>query len=282
MAKGKGCKSFFEFKKDVKWSDITDKLLLEYKEYLEDEGLTDNTIRCYLSEVKSILSEASMLGYQFPSTSYSKILKGKYGVVSHTYLTKNDIKTLHDFLFNFGFGSELDKAVLVKFLIGCYTGARYSDFNGMDSSNIEVVVYENSDGGAEAVNCLKYISKKTKYVTFVPLKPCVCSLLNINSTLSDVDVDTINRRIPIICEAAGITDVVTVRKLDKEFRGKKCEFIRSHSARRSFATNVFISGEYDLRDIAKFVGHKNSSTTENSYIVCPPIKRGGVINSYFD
>lgn len=281
LATHSDAKNFIEFCGKISWSDLDNSLLYEYKDNLENEDYSTNTIRKYLSNVKVALDKAKNMDIQFPAKNYDKILRGKIGQSTAVYLSKRELKKLLNLTIEWRYNPERfdDIDIIYKFLIAAYTGCRYSDMINLKEANIEEVEFEDADGTIIKVANFRYVSQKTNTLTFVPVKPIVRQLLERDRP---VDINKMNRRLPDICRAAGITSKVSIIKADKIVECEKCDAIRSHTARKSFATNVYISGEYDLRSIAKMVGHKNSSTTEMTYIVCPAIRRSGTIISYFD
>lgn len=274
-------KNFIEFCGDISWSDLDNALLYEYKDNLENEDYSTNTIRKYLSNVKVALDKAKSMDIEFPARNYDKILKGKIGQSTAVYLSKRELKSLLNLAKEWGGlkNADEDIDIIYKFLIAAYTGCRYSDMINLKEANMEEIEFEDAEGKIIKVANFRYVSQKTNVLTFVPVKPIVIQLLKRDC---QVDINKMNRRLPAICRAAGITNPVSIIKADKIVECDKCDAIRSHTARKSFATNVYISGEYDLRSIAKMVGHKSSSTTEMTYIVCPAIRRSGTIVSYFD
>lgn len=229
------------------WSDITDELLMDYVGYLETEDIANNTIRAYANGLKKALDDAKRRGYVFPSKSYWATLKRSISDSVSVYLTMDEIKLLQTVQLE----PKLD-AVRVKFLIGVYTGARYSDFSKLDKADIV-------DGW------VRYVSEKTNTLTHVRLHPSLPALLERYN--DDVNIMQMNRAMPEIAERAGITSETSIVRGDKKIKGKKCMFVKSHTARRTFATNVYLSGEYDAFEISKFLGHKSVDTT-SKYIKC--------------
>lgn len=233
--------------KDIEWKDIDDELLTDYHSFLEAEDIAINTIRAYMFGLKKCLDDAKVRGYKIKSTMYASILKAPISQAISIYLTREELKLLEDV--------KLEKKwdeVRTKFLIGAYTGARYSDFSKITAANI---------GSGE----VQFISQKTRQLSYVPLHEALPDLLKHYN--SDVSNALMNRVLPKIGEMAGINSIVTVVRGDKRIEKEKWNFLKSHTARRTFATGVYLSGEYDMRSISKFLGHKSVTTTE-SYIQC--------------
>lgn len=68
-----------------------------------------------------------------------------------------------------------------------------------------------------------------------------------------------------ITEKAGITKKVKVYKGGKEMVGPKCDFISSHSMRRSLVTNLTAAG-VAIADTARMAGHGTNIGTTQRYI----------------
>lgn len=147
------------------------------------------------------------------------------------------------------------------FLIGAYSGARISDFKTMSAINI-------------IDDRLKYMDQKTGSKISVPLSDYVRSTLYDN--IEDLGVSElsessyVNRLIKSICKKAGINDDVLI---SSRVGGKivsvlkpKYALVKSHTARKSFATNLAINGT-SLIAIQKYLGHSDPKIT-SGYILC--------------
>ena len=137
------------------------------------------------------------------------------------------------------------------FLVGAFTGLRYSDYSRLKPANIE-------DG------VIRIRNKKTGVTTSVPVHWVVQEILD-----SGYDYEhplyeqKLNDQIKDVARLAGLTDEVLVtRKLGgktiEEIK-KRYELISSHTARRSFATNAYKAGIPSLA-IMKVTGHKRETT----------------------
>lgn len=131
------------------------------------------------------------------------------------------------------------------FLIAYYTGQRYSD--------IEQIIGQTG-------NIITVTQQKTGAKVSIPRKPELDEILKrINS--NEVPTNQyINRAIKEIGQIAGICEnvqIATYRGGQKEIvTGPKYEFITSHTARRSFATNAILAG-ISAEIVMKFTGHKS-------------------------
>lgn len=65
----------------------------------------------------------------------------------------------------------------------------------------------------------------------------------------------------------------------KEVEGEKWEFVSSHTARRSFATNLYLRGA-DLYSISQMMGHASVEMTQN-YLCCGLREQSAQVMEYF-
>lgn len=228
------------------WKDLTKSNLNDFKD-LVTERVAQSTARTYFAVFKTVLKrfedEADFC------KDYREILTAKNVKPVKTFLTVEELERLE----RVEVLTIPEQYVLDEFLIGAYTGMRLSDAKCVSCDNM-------------ANGNLSYISKKTGIHAIVPLKNGVAERVErvqrYRRTMSTAGYNKALRR---LCQRAGINERVTVYKAGKSLKGEKWEFISSHSARISFATNLSILG-VQLIDIAKLMGHSSIGMTER-YIV---------------
>ena len=268
--------NFLEFTgSKIEWSDVDNTLLYSYRDDLENDGYSDNTRKKYMSDVKTRLDRSKDCGAEFPANNYAKILRGKKGTHTSIYLTKTELKQLSEVTVF----TEIERATLVYFLLSAYTGCRFSDVIELNKSNIVFTDRPCTSGGIKRVEEIFYVSKKSGTPTYVTLKPIVLELLSMDITR--VSNNQANQVLPSLCERAGITYPAKVTKADKLVEGRKCDFVTTHTARKSFATNCYVSGE-KLRNVSLMMGHASIEITSSTYICCGQIEDDGVKSNYFD
>jgi site-specific recombinase XerD len=163
------------------------------------------------------------------------------------------------------------------FLIGCYTGLRVSDYNNLKTSSIREV---------NGVKMFVVKTQKTKKTVAIPLHPIVEAILikydGIPSRMFD---QKINQNIKEVARLTGFDEVVettaTISGLEVTKKRRKYEMVTTHTARRSFCTNAYLTG-MDSLDIMAISGH----TTEKNfrkYIKVTPEQRAVKmsLNSFF-
>lgn len=165
--------------------------------------------------------------------------------VDSIYLTMDELMALH----NLELKSVSWQQVRDRFLIGCFTGLRFSDNQKITKESIR-------DG------LLFDKNKKTKTNVVIPIHWVVEDIMarypsGMPKNFSDV---YINKEIKLIGEKAGIKTPIMVK-------GKtvpKYELITTHTARRSFCTNLFLAGVPSM-SIMWISGHK-TETAFKKYI----------------
>lgn len=267
---------------EFEWEDFTKINLIDFIEYIADK-VAQSSQKTYCAMIKSVLNTYSE-EINIPCRNYNDILSVRNVKSSNTWLTEEELLKLIEYIPL----SELEKQVRNQFIIGAYTGCRHSDFVRLDLTNI-------SNG------YLCYVSQKTKTLASVPVKPIVVQYLAgeeegvSNEKLEGVPVKnrstpscekfkiysdvTFNRAIREICRKCGITKQIKLFQAGKEEIGEKWEFITSHTARRSFATNLYLR-DCDLYSISKMMGHSSIEMTER-YICCGLKAQSQKVLEYF-
>ena len=141
-----------------------------------------------------------------------------------------DLKNLYGTL------SGLGRTVCAWMLIGLYTGQRVGDLLALEPENLR-----RGENGV----LINVLQKKTKLpVTIGVNDPFVIEILE-NSFPTKINAVTFNRELKIVARLAGMTEVVTGRKVNPETRRKelgeypKYSLLSAHDLRRSFATNLY-------------------------------------------
>ena len=187
----------------------------------KDKQISDNTLKRKLGFFKTFLNWCVKNSYAVNMSFKSVSIKGRE--TSHISLTDQDLKTLE--------AIELSETLSYfrdPFLIGCYSGQRYSDYSRFDKK------YINGDS-------IVIRAKKTGQFSYIPLNPKLKRLLEkYDWKLLLISSQKFNQKIQMICKSAGFTDVI---QADKFFGNRKeskdlprWKLIGSHTARRSFIT----------------------------------------------
>lgn len=135
------------------------------------------------------------------------------------------------------------------FLLACYTGVRSQDYNKLNKDSLI------NDG-----TMLKVRTEKTDEEVIIPLHPIAKAILEkYNGTPRLISSQKFNEYIKDVCRIVGLTESVTITRTcggkKVQTTKEKCEFISSHTARRSFATNAYKAGVPTLAIMA-ITGHR--------------------------
>lgn len=219
-----------------------------------------NTIPATFSVLKVWLN-AAKADKLFDGEDYKKY-PSKGADVDNIYLTKEEIERIYrlDIPTLIAKGEIDAKSQMEKtrdlFVIGCWTGLRRSDINRLDKALFDIAKEE-----------ITIITEKTGEKVAIPMHPFIKELYEKYDGKFPklTDKANTNRHLQEIGRHARIDDEIMV----KENRGgkiishiyKKYEMIKMHTARRSFATNLYLDGAPTI-SIMKLTGH----TTEMNFL----------------
>ena len=215
--------------------------------FLTSKGLSLNTIGTRIKIIKRVLNIANEkldnVCQDYKKDSFTKPSEETESI----YLTIEELNEIS----NLKLPAYLDR-VRDLFLIGCDTGLRFSDLMRLRKENI------NSD------NTISIRAQKTGKVVVIPMTPRVRNIFekydyNLPEKISN---QKYNDYLKVIAKRAKIVEPITTTKTIKGMlvtqTVDKCELVTSHTARRSFATNAFLT-DVPAMAIMKFTGHKTES-----------------------
>jgi integrase len=187
---------------------------------------------------------------------YGKVLNLRQDASQHIYLTKDEIQRI----IYYEPTRLCERVVKNQFLMGCLTGARHSDYIRFTRSNIQG-------------DSLFYVSIKTHIKASIPISPAVLAIMDENEKMgyNEISYSSVyfNRTIKDVCKKVGINDPVSVYCFGKFLDSEKWKLVTSHTARRSFATNLYLAG-VDIYTISRLCGHSSVEMTKQ-YICCAPV-----------
>ena len=133
-------------------------------------------------------------------------------------------------------------------MFGCFVGLRFSDYSTIKPEYIVKV---------EKEHYIKLITQKTKDLVIIPCNPIVLKIFdkyseNQNKLPRAISNQKFNDAIKVACELAELTEK---GRLSTEPGKELFKCISSHTARRSFATNLYLEG-FPVIDLMKITGHK--------------------------
>lgn len=252
------------------FADIDIDFYNAFRVWVYDQGYSDNYFGSLIKVIKQVYREAREVDRLHSLTGTSH--KGFVTVAKESdpiFLTVDELLRLHRLkLTDSQIRAEWpelrdDKAVkrrkatceLVKnrFLIGAFSGLRVSDFSRLGEMDI-------------VDDLIMLRTRKTDTPIAVPVHPVIREILDAGFDLSAAISDQkMNTYIKHLAKMAQIDEKVPIR----EHRGgeirmrstEKYKLVSTHTARRSFATNLLKAKDVPLAAISKALGHSKVTTT---------------------
>lgn len=227
----------FQTKKSfrIDFDTIGKDFYLKFTDYLKKEGLKPNTIGAHIKRVKRLMNEALEDNLTTNQDHHKRDFKVIKVDVDTVYLTENEVMALYEM--------EIEvpskRKIRDIFVLNCFTGLRHSDWDKVSFDNL----HENK---------LYINTQKTNEPVIIPVKPLVLEILDRYHQIQVPTLQKTNEAIRWIGEKA------YEKKLGSGNIKKWLE-IRTHTVRRSFATNAYLAG-IPMRDIMQITGHR---TTES-------------------
>lgn len=212
-----------------------------------------SSAKTYCSMLKAVLNLYSD-EVDLPK-SFNETLTVKKDVSQNIYLTDEEVQKI----IAYEPENDTERAIRNQFALGCLTGARYSDYIMFTSENI-------------FAGTLRYVSKKTSIQADIPCAPAVKRIIRENEAYGFIGMEFtlahFNNIIRDICRKIGITEKMKLYQGGKYVEGEKWEFVASHTARRSFASNLYLKG-IDIYLIGRLMGHAGGVQQTEKYICVP-------------
>lgn len=215
--------------------------------YLEDQGLRHNTIVGYIQKIQTLVRRASQYNYAVDNT-YDEI-DLQLEPTNAVFLSMNEITRIYYYKFVGQNKRKAKERIRDLFVIGCLTALRYSDYSTLTKDNFQG-------------DYLVKRTKKTNVDVKVPLHDYVKEIfVKYNGRIPcGLCIQHVNKYLKAIMKEIGLNDLVTYcytqgGKLVTASR-KKWELISSHTARRSAATNMYLTGRMKTLEIMKLTGHR--------------------------
>ncbi|RAJ95425.1 site-specific recombinase XerD [Larkinella arboricola] len=221
-----------------------------FKLWLTGRGLTLNYVGTLLKDLKVMLKQSHADGMHSNTVYQHRDFKKLVEDVDNVYLSDEELTRL--FTLDLSHNARLDR-IRDLFLIGAYTGLRFSDFSELRPENI-------THNG----RILTRKTLKTSERVSIPLNPNVLAIL---AKYEGVPPQTISNQkmndyVKELCQRAGLTERIEVSRTKgglKQTRYlEKWELVTTHTARRSFATNAFLA-KVPTVSIMKITGHKSEA-----------------------
>ena len=228
-------KGFEEYqKRPVLFDDVNLTFYSDFTEWLTNvKGNATNTIGKNVKVIKTVMNEAVSDGL----TDNRKFREARFKTVSEEadsiFLNEAELKALEGL--DLAGNTRLER-VRDLFLIGAYTGVRFSDWDKIRPENI----------GADTLISIK--AEKTGNPVSIPVHPTVQRIFNRYAELPRVPTNQkandylkeLGQLLPALCRP--VSKKITKGGQLIETSVPKWQLITTHTARRSFATNMYKAG----------------------------------------
>lgn len=237
--------------RNIDFDDITLDFYDDFLEFLEAQNYALNTIGKHIKNIKVFMNAATERGLTANMQYKSKKFKVLTEEADTIYLTEAELQRIYEL--DLSDKPHLDR-VRDLFIIGAWTGLRFSDWHKVTQKNI--------DG-----DFLTLTQEKTKDPVVIPLHPTVKAIIKkYDGTLPPVISNAkTNLHIKEVVKEADIKSPeeksITRGGLGITKNVERWELVSTHTARRTFATNQYLAG-VPAYVIMQVTGHR----TEQAFL----------------
>ena len=220
----------------------------DFTAFLQDKNYSRNYIGKQIASVKTFMGEATRRGLNTNLTYQSRYFRKLQEESDNIYLTVEELEAIQ--CLDLSKEPRLGR-VRDLFLVGAWTGLRFSDFTNISREHIQ----------GDLIHIEQF---KTAEKVVIPVHGTVRAILDkYNGDLPvAISNQKMNNYIKEVCQLAGITTPIIKgvtrggRRISERYR--KWELVTTHTARRSFATNMYQLGISPIT-IMQITGHRTES-----------------------
>ena len=220
----------------IDFDSINKEFYINFTDYLAAVNLKQNTIGSHIRRIKRLMNEANEDNLTTNQEHRARNFKVITEEADTIYLNAEEIQALYKLKID----DDRMRRIRDLFVLNCHTGLRHSDWSKVTLNNIE-------DGK------LYVKTQKTKEPVIIPVHPIIPEIINRYGDAYYIPTNQeCNRVLRWIGEYA-VVKKITKGNLDKWLQ------IRTHTVRRSFATNAYLSG-VPMLSIMQITGHKKTES----------------------
>jgi integrase len=224
------------------------------------DGLLNDTIGKYIENLKTFCRWAEERGYNKRSTykEFSNFTKAnrKRKKQGNEIVTLTLPELRQFYAFNFSDSPTLDH-VRDLFCFAAYTGQRWSDIEKFEKTQLQDDIWS-------------FTAYKTKKVTEIDLigfaAPALDILKKYNYELPKISLVKFNLYIKEAARLAGITEETKISRFvgakEIEITKLKCDFIGSHTARKSCVSILLNNYNLNITHVLEITGHSDLKTLQ--------------------
>jgi integrase len=227
----------------------------KFVRYFQDKNQSTNTIGKNVKNVKVFMKEAFKKGLTTNTIFQDEEFKITEEDTDQIYLNTSELDIIYNL--DLSDNKRLDR-VRDIFIIGCWTGLRFGDLVQLNETNIIEL---------DGKEFLKIKTIKTGELVIIPLHWTIKEILkkhngNIPRVISNQKMNEYLKELTRKAEITNMERIVKTRGgLRVDSTSEKCELVTVHTARRSFATNMYMA-DIPTITIMKITGHR----TEKAFL----------------
>ncbi len=234
-------------KKNIDFDDVDLNFYNDFTRFMIEKDYSLNSIGTSVKNFKVFMNEAVESGLTKNLEFRNKKFKIVEEETENIYLTEDEIRKIYEK--DLSENKRLDR-VRDLFIVGCYTGLRFSDLIQIREENL-----------IDDKTRLKIKTEKTGELVVIPLNNYIKEILKkyagvVPYVISNVKM---NKYLKELIELVEIDDDVLISFTKGGVRQTKCfkkyQLVTVHTARRSFATNAFLR-DIPTISIMKITGHR--------------------------
>ena len=225
-------------------------VITDFQNFLTEKGLANNTIVRYI-RLLFVFFRYAEDNFDIPVNQAFRKYKTHTNRTDSVVLSEKEIEQIWEY----EPANRREKNVKNLFIIGLHTGLRFSDYSRLQQDDIDFKSMT-----------ISIIQQKTGQRVTLPLHPRLAAMLMAEGLPKPISNQKFNLYLKDLMKSVGFTTKIQIKKI---IGGKrvteyvpKYELIGSHTARRSFATNLYIAG-VNPSVIMCCTGHRDLKTFMN-------------------
>jgi len=248
--------SLDRFRRGLAFSDIDLDFHDKFTAFLISEGKSPNTVAGTVKRLKNVMGRAVDKGLTENQAFRSRRFSSKEIEVDNIYLNELEIEMIERVDLSGKPGHEKARDL---FLLGVYTGLRYSDFSELTPGDFQTHA---------GVFMVKKRMKKTGRKVAAPINSKARAILDkYGMEPPGISNQVLNRYIKEVAMWAGVVEMVKIEQVrggvTKTLMLPKWRMVSTHTARRSFSTIGYlraVAAGRDYEPIMDIIGHKSRAT----------------------
>jgi len=256
----------------IRFDEIDEKFVGQWAKFRSEghgkvAGVGINTIAKDMAVIKTWMKTSFQREVHNNRKWESDAFKPREVKVAKPHLTIEEVSQLETFkipkkVHNNGVERTSWDTVRDYFIIACWTAARVSDLKQFR----DLIALRYKENGNSCPDQLTFIQSKTNSEVTVPMLEPVKRIVNrYKGQLPKLPNESkMNSTVKLVCKAAGLDRVIeqasTDAKSKKVSRNELWELVTNHTARRTFATNVYNLDIMSLGELMSLTGHESESS----------------------